>query len=163
VGQRRQRFNGGSAAGAKAVSVVLRSPACLLRRNKVSIKLRCVWHGRKNHEKAGAPSFALLVKGGIRDRRHRDSWCPTLRKKREGWGTRGSVAPSAEGKNCPASYLAGRQRRWMTELKGKRLHALQPTQEAWSHPSRFCEGWDQAHLIFARIGMARLFRQAALR
>jgi hypothetical protein len=43
-----------------------------------------VWHGRKHHEKAGAPSFALFAKGGIRDGRFRDSWYPTLRKKREG-------------------------------------------------------------------------------
>jgi hypothetical protein len=40
------------------------------------------------NEKAGAPSFALLAKGGIRDGRYRGSRYPTLRKKREGWGTR---------------------------------------------------------------------------
>jgi hypothetical protein len=50
---------------------------------------------------AGAPSFALFAKGGIGDRRYRDSWYPTLRKKREGWGTRGLVALSAEDRKCP--------------------------------------------------------------
>ncbi len=36
-----------------------------LRRNKFSIKPRVgVWHGRKHHEKAGAPSFAFFAKGG---------------------------------------------------------------------------------------------------
>jgi hypothetical protein len=60
-----------------------------------------VWHGRKHHEWAGAPSFALFAKGGIRDGRYRDSWYPTLRKKREGWGTRGFVALSAEDRKCP--------------------------------------------------------------
>ena len=73
-----------------------------------------VWHGRKHHEKAGAPSFAFFAKGGIRDGRYRDSWYPTLRKMREGWGTRGFVALSAEVKKCPVSCPAGRQRRWMT-------------------------------------------------
>jgi hypothetical protein len=69
------------------------------------------WLGPRSR-KSG--SFALFAKGGIRDRRYRDSWYPTLRKKREGWGTRGFVALPAEYKKCPVSYPAGRQRRYMT-------------------------------------------------
>jgi hypothetical protein len=89
-----------------------------LRRNRFSIKLRFgLWHGKKHHEKAGAPSFALFAKGGIGDGRYRDSWYPTLRKKREGWGTRGLVALSAEDKKSPFHITAGRQRRWATLRK----------------------------------------------
>ena len=32
---------------------------------------------------------------------YKRQWYPTLRKKREGWGTRGFVALSAEDKKCP--------------------------------------------------------------
>jgi hypothetical protein len=42
---------------------------------------------------------------------------PPFAKKREGWGTRGFVALSAEDRKCPVSYPAGRQRRWTTERK----------------------------------------------
>jgi hypothetical protein len=70
-----------------------------------------VWHGRKHHEKAGGPSFALFAKGGIRDRRIEIRGIPPFAKKREGWGTRRFVALSAEDKKCLVSYPAGRQRR----------------------------------------------------
>src|ERR1039458_762484 len=47
----------------------------------------CVEHGRKRSDKTGAPSLNPFFgfKGGIRNRVHRDSWYPTLRKQREGW------------------------------------------------------------------------------
>ena len=69
-------------------------------------------------DKTGAPSLNPFFgfKGGIRDRRYRDSWYPTLRKKREGWGTRGFVALPAEDKKCPVSP-ADRQLRWTTLRK----------------------------------------------
>jgi hypothetical protein len=52
-------------------------------------------------EPRGAPSFAFFAKGGIRDGRYRDSWYPTLRKKREGWGTR---HPPFRGASCRAKH-----------------------------------------------------------
>jgi HlyD family secretion protein len=57
-------------------------------------------HGRKHHEKAGAPSFALFAKGGIRDRRIEIRGIPPFAKKREGWGTRGSLAGENSRERC---------------------------------------------------------------
>ena len=49
------------------------------------------------HKGSGAPSFAFSAKGGIsrsfgEGPRGEEQWHPTLRKEREGWGTRSFVA-----------------------------------------------------------------------
>jgi hypothetical protein len=81
------------------------------------------WLGPRSR-KSG--SFALFAKGGISDGRYRDSWYPTLRKKREGWGTRGFVTLSAEDKKCPfhiprVGNAGGRLKRNKVSIKPRLL------------------------------------------
>jgi hypothetical protein len=78
-------------------------------KKQVLIKLPLVFGtAGSTTNRRGAPSFAFFAKGGIRDRRYRDSWYPTLRKEREGWGTRRVVALSAEDRKCPGGRLYGK-------------------------------------------------------
>ncbi len=65
-------------------------------KNKFSIKPRLVFGtaGSTTNRRVPHP-LRFFAKGGIGDGRYRDSWYPTLRKKREGWGTRGLATPPA--------------------------------------------------------------------
>jgi hypothetical protein len=90
-----------------------------LRRNKFSIKPRLVFgtagsttnrrvpHPLRSWQRVGYATVCIEIRGIP----------PFAKKEREGWGTRGFVALSAEDKKCPVSYPAGRQRRWTTLRK----------------------------------------------
>src|ERR1700689_1385960 len=81
---------------------------------------------RQRNQSPGAPSFAFLAKGGIRDCRFEDSCYPTLRKKREGWGTRRFVAVSKTSMRAPFHAPAGRRSRWSTDKKQKACYRAKP-------------------------------------
>jgi hypothetical protein len=110
-----------------------------------------VWHGGKHHEKAGAPSFASFAKGGIRDSRYRDSWYPTLRKKREGPRISYCAAPAMAA--CAAFYKESRMR-----FVDPKLHRKS---EGMGHPGICCAAGDKKCPVSYPAG--RLRRWTTLR
>jgi len=78
-------------------------------KKQVLIKLPLVFGtAGSTTNRRGAPSFAFFAKGGIRDRRYRDSWYPTLRKMREGPRISYCAAPAMAA--CAAFYKESRMK-----------------------------------------------------
>jgi hypothetical protein len=142
-----------------------------LKRNKFSIKPRLVFGTAGSTTKRRVPHpLRSFAKGGIRDGRYRDSWYPTLRQKREGWGTRqfrqahhalqeiwGTLRALRNCHGCYFGRLSGEGKKqwwappgfpvWLGEIKD--LHA------AFLTESRTREyGWRRVQ----EIRVARLFR-----